>query len=234
MKLKNTIFLLFFLTTIPSLLAQDSLRLQMVDSTRIYDLEELVVQAKGEQAGRITKQSMQVDILPTQTLTQMQVNAPKDIALAIPNLTMPDYGSAMTSSIYVRGMGSRIDQPVLGLLIDGVPVLDKNAYDISLYDLRRVTLLRGPQGTMYGRNTMGGILQLHTLLPLDLAQQEIRAEIGYGAANSCLAKASVYRHESQHWGWSIAAQYKRTDGFYRNDYKHQQVDTTRRERTSCL
>ena len=66
----------------------------------------------------------------------------------------------MTSSIYLRGFGSRMDNPVLGLYIDDIPVLDKNAYDFDWLDIRSAELYRGPQGTLYGRNAMCGVLSL--------------------------------------------------------------------------
>ena len=48
----------------------------------------------------------------------------KELSLIAPNFYQPDYGSSITSSIYVRGFGSRIDQPVLGLTIDDVPIMN--------------------------------------------------------------------------------------------------------------
>ncbi|MBO6220519.1 MAG: Plug domain-containing protein, partial [Bacteroidales bacterium] len=85
----------------------------------------------------------------------------------IPGLLIPEYGASLTSTIYIRGLGSRMDNPVMGLYIDGIPVLDKNAYDIDWTAVRSATMLRGPQGTLYGRNTMGGVLALRTLSPTD-------------------------------------------------------------------
>ena len=49
----------------------------------------------------------------------------------------------MTSSIYVRGLGARIDQPVIGLNIDNVPVLNKDNFDTELADVERIEVLRG-------------------------------------------------------------------------------------------
>lgn len=59
-----------------------------------------------------------------------------------PNFYVPDYGSRMTSSIYVRGLGSRMDQPVVGLNIDNVPILNKDNYDTDLFDIEKVEVIR--------------------------------------------------------------------------------------------
>ena len=77
------------------------------------------------------------------------IDAPKDLSLIVPGLFIPDYGSAMTSSVYMRGLGSRLDNPVIGLYIDDVPVLDKNNYDFQLLDVRRVDVFRGPREVVW-------------------------------------------------------------------------------------
>ena len=88
---------------------------------------------------------------------------PNSLSGMVPGLHIPDYGASLTSTIYLRGLGSRMENPVLGLYVDGIPILDKNAYDFDWEAVRSVTLLRGPQGTLYGRNSMGGVLAIRTL-----------------------------------------------------------------------
>ena len=72
------------------------------------------------------------------------IEAVRDLSLITPNLYIPDYGSKMTSSIYIRGIGARIDQPAIGLYVDNIPYLNKNNYDFGFYDIRQVEVLRGP------------------------------------------------------------------------------------------
>ena len=131
----------------------------------------------------------------------------------IPGLHIPDYGTSMTSTIYLRGLGSRMENPVLGLYIDGIPVLDKNAYDFDWEGLRSATMLRGPQGTLYGRNAMGGVLALQTLSPADGEQRSLRLE--YGTANTVRVGASfVFGHNA------LSASFRHTDGFFQNTTKN--------------
>ena len=145
-------------------------------------------------------------------LEQSGTFRPNALSAQVPGLHIPDYGASLTSTIYLRGLGSRMENPVLGLYVDGIPVLDKNAYDFDWEGFSSATLLRGPQGTLYGRNAMGGVLALQSLSPSDGEQRRLRLE--YGSANSVRAGASfVFGHNA------LSASFRHTDGFFRNTYK---------------
>lgn len=121
-------------------------------------------------------------LLTSVRLDREGVNSTKDASALIPNFYQPDYGSKTTSSIYVRGFGSRIDQPAVGLYVDDIPIMNKSNYDFDFLDIRSVQLLRGPQGTLYGRNTSSGALVVRTMLPRDLQGLRLTAEYSPAAA----------------------------------------------------
>lgn len=176
-----------------------------------------------------TQQQMQISVIDSRLLNETQAVTPKDVSQLIPNVYMPDYGSAMTSSIYIRGLGSRINEPVMGMVVDGVPLLDKNLYDHTMQDVTRIELLRGPQGSLYGRNSPAGVMEIRTIRPLDMNDYSVRGMVSYATANTVQAQASYYdqRENGQglkDFGWGIAAHYLRSDGFYTNDYTGQKID----------
>ena len=145
-------------------------------------------------------------------LEQSGTFRPNALSAQVPGLHIPDYGASLTSTIYLRGLGSRMENPVLGLYVDGIPVLDKNAYDFDWEGFSSATLLRGPQGTLYGRNAMGGVLALQSLAPSDGERRQLRLE--YGSANSVRLGASfVFGHNA------LSATFRHTDGHFRNAYK---------------
>ena len=193
---------------------------EMADSVSLPDVEVSVSRI----ARPVTQQQMQVTVVDCKLAEEAHVQTPKDICSLVPNVYMPDYGSAMTSSIYIRGMGSRINEPVLGMVVDGVPLMDKNMYDHILQDIKRIELLRGPQGSLYGRNSSAGIMEIRTLQPLDLTTRNIRGEAGYASANTIHAQASYYEPLSDKIGFAVAARYRRSDGFYTNDYTGRKID----------
>lgn len=149
----------------------------------------------------------------------------KQVSEIVPNFYMPQYGSRMTSSVYVRGLGTRIDQPVVGLNIDNVPVINKDNFDFDLTDIDRIEILRGPQNILYGRNTMGGLINIHTISPLSYEGIRIMAE--YASANSYKASAGIYRRISPEVGMAVNASATGTDGFYRNSFNDTPVGRER-------
>ena len=175
-----------------------------------------------KQGSELRREAVTASILSGRTLEMRGVSAVKDVMTDIPNLFMPDYGSRTTSSIYVRGMGTRIDQPVVGMNVDNVALADKNLYDTELHDIERIEFLRGPQAALYGRNTMGGVINVYTLSPLNY--QGIRLRADYGSRNALRVAASSYNKLGDKYGFSVSAQYSRHDGFWRNSYDNSMCD----------
>ena len=143
----------------------------------------------------------------------------------VPNFFLPDYGSRMTSTIYVRGLGARIDQPSMGLNIDNVPVMCKENYDFDIADISRVEMLRGPQSTLYGRNTMGGLMNVYTLSPMQWQGTRIIAEM---ASHMTLkVGASHYARINDKMGIAGGIYYTSTNGQYTNQYNGKKCDWER-------
>lgn len=154
-------------------------------------------------------------IVGERAVSRNHISALKNLAEMVPNLHIPDYGSRMTSSIYVRGLGARIDQPVMGMTIDNVPLMQKNAFDMELSDIERVEVLRGPQSTLYGRNTMGGVVNIYTLSPFHY--EGARLQLGYSTGNTFRLRASFYEQFNDKWATSVSAYRTTSDGFFKNE-----------------
>ncbi len=152
--------------------------------------------------------------LHLKTIEQMRLQDIKSLSSMVPGLFIPNYGSRMTASVYIRGMGSRIDQPAMGMYVDGIPLLNKNNFDFDLADVRSIHVLRGPQNTLYGRNTMGGVIDIQTLSPL--IYEGTRLSLEYGNGNTMRGRASVYRRTATDKGWSLVLNGGHSDGFHIN------------------
>ena len=174
------------------------------------------VECSVKQMLPLERMASPVSVMYLKELEDRGIDSPKELSAVVPNLHVPDYGSSMTSSIYLRGFGSRMENPVLGLYIDDIPVLNKNAYDLDMLDIRRADLFRGPQGTVYGRNSMCGVLALSTLSPSSYSG--VRAALEYGSANSVTARVSAYGRAKGGLAIGGGVSYRHSDGFYENEY----------------
>ena len=173
------------------------------------------VQVTAIKQGMVLRsQPVAAAIVGSRAIERGHVDALKNLSQHVPNFYVPAYGSRMTSSIYVRGLGARIDQPVMGLNIDNVPVLNKDNYDMELADAERIEVLRGPQSTLYGRNTMGGVINVYTLSPL--AYEGVRLSAEYGSGDSYRFRASSYYRINPDLGMAVTGYYTHTGGFFEN------------------
>lgn len=175
-----------------------------------------------------TKEELPLGERPAATLgldqhqiAQYRITDIKGLATLAPNLHNPDYGSRTTSAIYIRGLGSRMDQPAVGLYVDGIPYMNKSAFDFNLSGINKITVARGPQGALYGRNNMAGIIDIETRLPnLDAPLTELEA--GYGTYNTANFRASHFNHIGK-VGLSADGYYNRNDGFFTNHFNGDKI-----------
>ena len=209
------------LITIIALCGYATLSAQQPADSLHHDIERVEIIASLKSDTRHSK-PISATTITMADIERRGIGSIKELSLIAPNFYQPDYGSSITSSIYVRGFGSRIDQPVLGLTIDDIPVMNKNSYDFDLYDIRRIELLRGPQGTLYGRNTSGGVMNIATLSPFDW--QGFRAMAEYYSRSSYRASAAYYARPTEHFAVSLAALFNHSGGYFRNEYRDEYCD----------
>lgn len=158
-------------------------------------------------------------------IDRLNIFTMKDASDVVPNFYMPNYGSRMTSSIYVRGLGARIDQPVVGLNVDNVPILNKDNYDFDLFDIEKIEVFRGAQSILNGRNTMAGQVNISTVNPW--RYQGVRAMLEMGNGHSLKAGVGGYMKHNSSFASALTAYFTKTDGFFRNACDGKKLDTER-------
>ena len=204
-----------------ALLISLSLSATQADSLRNHRLKPIEVLGMKQNAGAGLAEEAVTEITGAEA-RRLGIDAAKGISLVAPNFFMPDYGSKMTSSIYVRGLGARIDQPVVGLAVDNIPYLNKDNYDFDIADIENIEVLRGAQAVLNGRNTMGGQINIRTLSPL--RAKGLRAMLEYGKANSIKVSAGYYATIKPNFGMSLSGLFRHTDGFFRNEHTGKLLD----------
>lgn len=193
------------------------------DTTKVIDIEEVTIIASPKETSKLRQQPASVSLLSQKDMQAYRISSLKNASGIIPNFYMPDYGSRLTSAMYIRGIGSRINTPAVGMYVDNVPYLDKSAFDFNFYDIERLDILRGPQGTLYGRNTMGGLIKVHTRSPFSYQGTDIK--LSYANKNNYCSTALTHYHRiSEQFAFSAGGYYEGSDGFFTNIYTNKKVD----------
>lgn len=192
------------------------------DSTtaRSYALDEVVVSAFKTNKYELVPASRSA--LSARQISNMQINGIKELTAVIPNFYMPDYGSRASCPVFVRGVGNKSDGTGIGFYVDGMPFYEPLSFDTDLGDIASVEVLRGPQGTLYGRNAIGGIINISTRNPLEY--QNTRVRLGYGRYNDQRAQISNYTKLSDKFGFTFGALFHHNDGAFRNSTLDKKVD----------
>jgi len=190
-------------------------------ATPEVELSEVVVGASKDNL-KLKEMPASVSFLTNRRLEANHVMALPDASVVVPNLFMPDYGSKLTSPVYIRGIGSRINAPSVGLYVDGVPYFEKAAFNFDFFDVERIEVLRGPQGTLYGRNTMGGIINIETRSPFD--QEGTNLKISAGTYDAYKVNANHYNVLNEKVGYSLSVNYVNNGGYYNNDFLNSSAD----------
>ena len=188
------------------------------DSLKVVDIEEVVVIATPKENRKLRELPVAATVLSQENMRANQINSVKNLTGIVPNLFIPDYGSKLTTSIYIRGIGSRINTPSVGLYVDNIPYIDKSAFDFNYCDIERIDVLRGPQGTLYGRNTMGGLIKVHTKSPFTYQGTDIR--MGAATYNNYNVSLTHYHRISDRFAFSTGGFYEHTGGFFENSARN--------------
>ena len=187
---------------------------ELADTSRVVDLDEVVVVSQPKEQVRLRLQPVSSTIVGEKDMQSLGVHDLRDLSQYVPSFTMPAYGSRYTSSLYVRGIGSRVNSPAVGVYVDNIPLVSKSMFNMYTYQLSRADVLRGPQGTLYGQNTEGGLVRVYTKNPLDYQGTDIRLGIGNGFTRR--AEVAHYNKVNDRLGFSLAAFYNGQNGFFKN------------------
>ncbi len=204
-------------------LAAEEISIELEDSVRTRDIDEVVVVSSSKENTKLRRQPVAVSLLGADDLEQRGIKSVKGASAIVPNFYMPDYGSRLTSAVYIRGIGSRMNTPAVGLYVDGVPCIDKSGYDFRFLDVERVDVLRGPQSTLYGRNAMGGLIRIHTADPLKHEGTDVKVG-AYTRGGGASAAFATYVKPSSRMAFSIGGYGESREGFFKNSHTGETAD----------
>ena len=197
-----------------SLIAAPVAAEELADTSKVVDLDEVVVVAQPKDQVRLRLQPVSSNVFGSEQLQQLNVRDLSQLSQYVPSFVMPAYGSRLTSSMYVRGIGSRVNSPAVGVYYDNIPLMSKAAFNNHFYMLDRVDILRGPQGSLYGQNTEGGLVRIYSKDPTRYQGTDIRLGLGTGLWRN--VEVAHHHRPSEKLAFTVAGFYSGLKGFINN------------------
>ena len=205
----------------------DVLPLQLAQATTSRAAVETVT-VTSSKLGGADVQSIPIAItaLSQEQLTATQTAGGPDLVKQVPNLTFTKTNFT-GYSIQIRGIGTQAisvtTDPAVAVALNDIPFIRNHFFEQEFYDLSQAEVLRGPQGTLYGRNATAGVVNLITAKPTD--QFEAMASADIGNYNNRRFEAMVnIPIEDDRFDLRVAGEWTKRDGYTTNDLTGNPVD----------
>jgi iron complex outermembrane receptor protein len=192
-------------------------------------VEEIIVTAQ-KRAENAQDVPIAITALTADDIASSGSTNTENLRSAVPALNITrgagGFGLPRIRGVGATGQGNGVENPV-AIYVDGVYYAAASGALQSLFDTEQVAVLKGPQGTLFGRNATGGLIQISTLNP-SLTEMRGKAEFGYGNYDTVKAGAFASVPLSPTLAFSVSGQYeKRNDGFGVNVFTGNDVQDTR-------
>lgn len=187
------------------------------ESKDTADTLQIVVTANKREE-RLQDVPIAISAIGASQLEDQRIVSVLDLNSVSPSLRITGADSAANPKVYIRGSGISDFNPSassgVGIYVDGVYVGSPLAQLAGFYDLARVEVLRGPQGTLYGRNTTGGAINVITNRPSPVASGKLAVD--YGSYNTVNVDGALTGPIGDTLSYRLSGQYVRNDGYSRN------------------
>ena len=198
---------------------------QADDTTAEEGIGDIVVTAQ-RQSESLQSVPIAVSAFSAEVLEKQQIENASDLQLTLPNVTFTK-SNFTSSSFTIRGIGDLCVgtscDSATAIHVNGTPLLATRLFETEYFDLERVEVLRGPQGTLFGRNATSGVVNFLTAKP-DLTGFKAAGEAEYGNFNAYKFKGMVNAAVGDTLGVRVAGFYEKRDGYTANVFNNTQVD----------
>ncbi|BBD98432.1 TonB-dependent receptor [Sphingobium amiense] len=181
-------------------------------------LQDIVVTAQ-KQAQNMQDVPISVAAVTAQALTDLNATTLQGLQGSVPNLQVGTNGTKSQSSVYtIRGIGIIEPDPYAGntvsIVIDGIPQFFSMGALADIYDVERVEVLRGPQGTLFGANTTGGVVNVINTQP----QKDFggKLDVTYGNYDQFRAAGALNVPINEQLAARVVISHDQRDGYIRN------------------
>jgi len=187
-------------------------------------LDAVVVSAEKKEE-ELQLSPISISALTSRDVRQFRLWSTRDLAGLVPSLNSANPGDNR-NVVSLRGITSTSYDPAIATYVDGVNQFSLDTYIAQLFEVERVEVLRGPQGTLYGRNAMGGVINIITRQPTNTAQGFLELNAGsYGQGRFVVGGRMPLIKDKLYAGATLLNDM--SDGFYKNDFNNTSFDSKR-------
>ena len=184
---------------------------------------EVIEVTSRQRKENIQEVPMSITVFGEQDIEDLGIERAADFISLTPNMTMVEAQNAGTSFITIRGLTQvRNGESPVAISVDGVLQISPNQFNQDLYDIAQIEILKGPQGALYGRNAIGGAINITTKAPTDELTGYAELDIGNGGLKALSGAVSGPMTDTINY--RITASYKDFDGLIDNVYLNKKVD----------
>ncbi len=187
--------------------------------------EDIVVTAQ-RQSQRLQDVPIAVTAFTAEALEKQQIENASDLQLTLPNITFTK-ANFTSSNFTIRGVGDLCIgfscDSATAIHVNDIPLLSTRLFETEYFDLERVEVLRGPQGTLYGRNATSGVVNFITARP-DLSDFGASGSFEYGNYESIKATGMINLPIGETIGIRVAGFYLNRDGYTTNLFDDTKID----------
>ncbi len=197
----------------------ETLTIQLADAATQLDAVIVTAEKKEENLQQVP---ISISALSARTVNDFRLWNSRDLTAIVPNLFSgnPGDGRNVTS---IRGITSSSYDPAVTTYIDGVSQFTLDTYIPQLFDIERIEVLRGPQGTLYGRNAMGGVINIITKQPSNSTDGFIEMSWGNDGQQRYTAAVRTPLVKNKLF-FGASGLYEGMNGFYINDFNNSTFD----------
>ena len=201
----------------------------LIESTQFLD--EVVIKGFTGVIGKSRKRVSSIQTTPesvtafnSKGIEKTGINNVASFANLVPNLKLSETQAVGVNSLVIRGIPQirNTDAPV-AFVFDGVTIADPSLLNQELFDLALIEVVKGPQGALYGKNAIGGAINIYSKEPTNANKNKF--SLGYGNGNALTASfitSGALKKDKVFYRFS--SQYKNFDGLLTNEFLNKNVD----------
>ena len=183
-------------------------------------LEEVLVTATRRGESDIMTTPISITALTGEEIDRFALRDLNDIAVSVPGLSSGTVSAFKSSQFAMRGVSETTiivykESPV-GVTLDEFVVPHIQTSNLEVFDIETIEVLRGPQGTLFGKNTTGGVIAVRTKRPV-LGENSGEAQLRYGSFGTRKANVAFNFGPGDTVAFRFAGMYLKSDGYYKNN-----------------